>query len=74
MAEKYDGIRLQKQIAMGDTKAMDVGNFGVDSLDSHSAGGPVKGGSNKTLGDGERAARGPVDGHQANPNHGYGEK
>lgn len=72
MAENYEGIRLQKRIAMGDTTALDAGNFGVDSLDSHSAGGPIKGKTEGTLDDKSRGAGKPVDGHQANPDHGFG--
>lgn len=71
MADQYSGIRLQKQIAMGDTNAMSPGDFGVDSLSSHAAGGPgPKASVSGTLGDHERGAAPPVGGHQANPNHG----
>lgn len=67
MAANYnDGIPLRKSLAMGGS--LPTGDFGVEKLASVE--GSVKP-SNKMLGDGERAATPPINGNQANPNHGY---
>lgn len=58
-------ISPRKRLAMGESIGTD---FGVDNLNSPAAGGPAQGG--KYLGDHERAARPPIDGNQANPDHG----
>lgn len=71
MADDLKGIRMHKQIAMGGS--MPTGDFGVEKLDSKSAGGPGRKEYSGTLKDDDRAARSPIDGNQANPNHGYGE-
>ena len=63
-------IPLHKLIARGEGYPGADDNFGCDSLASKAAGGPVapkKG----YLKDDERGARSPIDGNQANPDHGY---
>lgn len=65
----YTGIRQRKVIAMGGTPPN--GDFGVEPLTSRNAGGPDLGKTNgKYLKDDERAARPPIEGNQANPDHG----
>lgn len=63
------GIKMQKQLAMGGS--LPEGNFGVEPLSSHSAGGPAGNTAGGHLKDDERAARSPIDGNQANPDHGW---
>lgn len=63
-------IPLSTLLAMGEGYPGEDNNFGCESLASKSAGGPVapkKG----YLKDDERTARSPIDGNQANPDHGY---
>lgn len=63
-------VSLHKVMAMGDGYPSSDNSFGCESLSSKSAGGPVapkKG----YLKDDERTARSPIDGNQANPDHGY---
>lgn len=67
MANDLSGIRMQKQIAMGGD--MPSGDFGVSKLNSKDAGGPS--GKTTTLKDNERGAAPPINGNQANPDHGY---
>lgn len=66
MAEDMSGIRMQKQLAMGGS--LPTGDFGVEKLASVE--GSVKP-SGVTLKDDERGARSPINGNQANPDHGY---
>jgi hypothetical protein len=70
MAKNKDATRLHYDYAITGHYAGQDNNFGCDSLASKAAGGPVapkKG----YLKDDERTARSPIDGNQANPDHGY---
>lgn len=67
MADDTEGLRLHQRLAQG--LPLPEGDFGVENLTSKNAGGPVHGG--KTLKDHERAAGKPINGNQANPDHGY---
>lgn len=53
-------------MAMGDN-VLDEGDFGVDKLSSHNAGGP-SGSDSAMIKDKHRNS--PIDGNQANPDHG----
>lgn len=61
-----DGYTGRKRLAMG--KALPSGDFGVASLSSKCAGGQDT--QDAHLADHERGAGKPINGNQANPNHG----
>lgn len=63
--DKY--VSPRKRAAMGGNP-LKPDDFGVDKLSSHAAGGPAP--ARGMLKDHERAASGPIDGNQANPDHG----
>ena len=65
------GLSPRKRMAIGDPDPLNVGNFGVDGFSSTAVNGGPKASANKMLADHERAARGPIDGNQANPDHGF---
>lgn len=69
MADYNDGFPLRKQIALGRTDLNQ--DYGVAKFDSNAVNGGPKASANKMLADHERAARGPIDGNQANPDHGF---
>lgn len=58
---------MQKVLAMGG--GLPEGDFGVEKLASRSVNGPDY--SHKNLKDDERGARSPINGNQANPDHGW---
>lgn len=60
-------IPQHKRLAMGED-ILDAGNFGVDSLASKAAGGPRPGTGD--MPDKARGAAPPINGNQANPDHG----
>lgn len=62
------GIKLHKQLAMGREGLPDT-DFGVEKFGSKTVNGP--GPKAGYLKDSERAARPPIDGNQANPDHGW---
>lgn len=64
------GGRYHYQMAIDGTYPGMENNFGCDSLASKAAGGPVAA-KKGYLKDDERTARSPIDGNQANPDHGY---
>ena len=64
--EPAEALSLRKRISHGD--ALPSGDFGVDKLSSHSAGGPGQNEAAGTLPDAKRNA--PHGGNQANPDHG----
>lgn len=61
-----EGLTGRKRMAQG--VALQSGDFGVDKLASHAAGGPGKSETAGTLPDAQRNA--PHGGNQANPDHG----
>lgn len=71
MNKAYEaGLSTRKKIASGYKDALDVGDYGVDHLDSHAAGNRSFNKGNKLLLDHERAASAPINRNQANPDHG----
>lgn len=64
------GMSPRKRIASGDKDALDVGDFKVDHLDSHAAGNKPYNKGNALLADGQRGAKPPMGGNQANADHG----
>lgn len=60
-------IPQRKRLAMG--RGLLEGDFGVEKFGSSAVNGPAAAKS-KYLGDHERGARPPIDGSQANPDHG----